>query len=109
MRFFALLFALYFAMLGCLPCTDEVPSAGTQTAYLAAGPGTQGQPGEMDWCSPLCQCHCCSGVLLLPGRPVTFAAGPPAIVWVPSTYAPAGAAALPVRPLATPWQPPQGA
>ena len=110
MRFLCLLFALYFAVLGCLPCPDEVPPAGTATACAAADSHGHDEPGPTDHCSPLCPCHCCPGAVLLPARPAALSAAATRVAaWHPSAYAPAGPAALPLRPLATPWQPPQGA
>ncbi len=109
MRFFSLLFALYFAVLGCLPCTDEVPPTSSEAAFAIGASHSHDEPGEIDWCSPLCQCSCCPGAVLLAGRPVALAHVPAPPVWGADAYAPAGPDALPVRPLATPWQPPQGA
>ena len=109
MRFFSLLFALYLAVLGCLPCTDEVPPTGSETAFAINANHSHDEPGEIDWCSPLCQCSCCPGAALLAARAVAFAPVAARPVWGVDTYAPAGSDALPVRPLATPWQPPQGA
>ena len=109
MRFFSLLCALYFAVLGCLPCTDEVPPTGGETAFAISANHRRDEPSEIDWCSPLCQCSCCPGAVLLAGRAATLTYAPVSPVWGADTYAPAGSDALPVRPLATPWQPPQGA
>lgn len=110
MRFLSVLFALYFAVLGGLPCTDEVPPAATGTTYVvSAGHRIHDEPGELDWCSPLCQCRCCPGAVMLTARLATFEPAPVAFGWGATTYAPAGPAALPVRPLVTPWQPPQRA
>ncbi len=66
MRAFALWFACYLTLLSCLPCTDEVARAPEPTATtLTAGP-TADHHNERapDWCSPLCQCQCCAGVVL---------------------------------------------
>lgn len=110
MRVFSFLFALYFVLLGCVPCTDEVPLLGKEagSAVVAAHTGHE-EPGKADLCSPLCQCRCCPGGVLLPGRPLVFCPTPAPTTWGVRTYAPAGSDTLPVRPLTTPWQPPQGA
>ncbi|GAB2796467.1 hypothetical protein HNQ93_004360 [Hymenobacter luteus] len=109
MRFLSLLFALYFAVLGCLPCTDEALPTSSETAFVTSANHSHNKSSEIDWCSPLCQCHCCPGAIMLPVRVAAFAPVPVPPMWGAYAYAPAGSDALPVRPLATPWQPPQGA
>ena len=109
MRFFSLLFALYFAVLGCLPCTDEAPPTGSEAASAISADHRHQEPGEMDWCSPLCQCRCCPGAVMLAARMAASAHVPAPLIWGADAYALAGPNALPVRPLATLWQPPQGA
>jgi hypothetical protein len=47
--------------------------------------------------------------VMLSARLAACAPMPAPLGWDAMTYAPAGPEALPVRPLATPWQPPQRA
>ncbi|GAA4388536.1 hypothetical protein GCM10023186_35150 [Hymenobacter koreensis] len=84
MRFFSVFFALYLAILACLPCADEVPTPadGVQT-YVEAPQHNTADHGVADWCSPLCQCHCCAGtslpsgsVVALPAQGGAYAAAP---------------------------------
>ncbi|TVT36957.1 cyclohexanecarboxylate-CoA ligase [Hymenobacter setariae] len=78
MRLLALFFACYFAFLSCLTCTDEAPVCQDQqqttigASHSDCGTGTLG-----DWCSPLCQCHCCGGAIV-PAALTAQAAYPPA-------------------------------
>ncbi|TYZ06094.1 hypothetical protein FY528_19400 [Hymenobacter lutimineralis] len=86
MRLFALLFSLYLACLSCLPCADEVQTCvePTQTSISATSHSDCGRNALGDWCSPLCQCHCCAGTVVgfagaAPlgfSRPAQWAAGP---------------------------------
>ena len=107
MRLLALFFACYFAYLSCLSCADEVPvhQNQQQTTVAAAHPdfgaGTLG-----DWCSPLCQCHCCGGAVL----PVALAgqvAYPQPPEWATSPRHGQLVVAAPTRALGAVWQPPQ--
>ncbi|RZJ87070.1 MAG: hypothetical protein EOO60_12620, partial [Hymenobacter sp.] len=84
MRLFALLFSLYLTCLSCLPCADDVPVRGEQTQMtISARSHSDGGHNMGDWCSPLCQCHCCAGaVFTLLGttslafpRPIQWATG----------------------------------
>ncbi|WP_394335382.1 DUF6660 family protein [Hymenobacter amundsenii] len=71
MRLLPLLFSLYFACLSCLPCTDGavacVEPAGRPT--VTATHSDLAGASRADWCSPLCQCHCCAGVVAPAPRP----------------------------------------
>ena len=107
MRLFALLFSLYLTCLSCLPCADDVSVRGEQTqTTISASSHSDCGHGMGDWCSPLCQCHCCAGaVVTLLGttslafpRPPRWAAG--------SRHAPLVVAA-PTRIAGDVWQPPQ--
>jgi len=108
MRLFALLFSLYLACLSCLPCADDVQVCveQAQASISAASHSDCGRNALGDWCSPLCQCHCCAGAVvtlfeaakLAFPRPVQWAAGP--------RHAPLVVAA-PTRVAAAVWQPPQ--
>lgn len=112
MRLLALLFALYFAVLGCLPCADVEPCAerATTTAAIirAAHHDCGSSQGGVDWCSPLCQCHCCAGFALPTAPAVAFAARP-GVRYSALRFAAQPVPAVPTRAPVTPWQPPQGA
>ena len=110
MRLLALFFALYFTVLGCLPCADVEPCAEpTHAAVVRATHSDCGsQHGGVDWCSPLCQCHCCAG-FALPTAPVVAFATRPAALYSALRFAPRPMPAVPARVPAAPWQPPQGA
>lgn len=107
MRLFALLFSLYLACLSCLPCADDVQVCveQAQTSISATSHSDCGR-NMGDWCSPLCQCHCCAGaVVTLLGtttlafsKPLQWAAGPRHALLV---------VASPTRLAGTVWQPPQ--
>ncbi|QNP54362.1 hypothetical protein H9L05_22035 (plasmid) [Hymenobacter qilianensis] len=66
MRLLSLFFALYFACLSTMTCTDEVVVCQDQTptTVTAASHSDGGSDALGDWCSPLCQCHCCGGVVM---------------------------------------------
>ena len=108
MRLFALLFSLYLACLSCLPCADEVQTCvePAQTSISAAPHSDCGRNALGDWCSPLCQCHCCAGAVvgfagaapLVFPRPVQWAAGPRHAPLVVATS---------TRVAGAVWQPPQ--
>ncbi|WP_044000350.1 DUF6660 family protein [Hymenobacter swuensis] len=109
MRLFALLFALYLACLSCLPCADdEVPTCAepAQTSISATPHSDCGRNAFGNWCSPLCQCHCCAGAvvsfvgaapLVFPGS-AQWAAGPRHVPLV---------VAASTRIAAAVWQPPR--
>ena len=107
MRLFALLFSLYLTCLSCLPCADDVPVRGEQTqTTISARSHSDGGHDMGDWCSPLCQCHCCAGavVTLLGTTPLVF---PRPLQWATgSRHAPLIVAA-PTRIAGDVWQPPQ--
>lgn len=110
MRVFSLLFGLYFAVLGCLPCADEVPLSenGTGSSVIATHHRPD-EPGAMDWCSPLCSCRCCPGAAVLPVRSEVFGRAPARAGWGLPAYGLTRQAGLPGRLGAAPWQPPQQA
>lgn len=107
MRLLALFFACYFACLSCLSCTDEVPVCKDQPQTTVAASHSDCGAGALgDWCSPLCQCHCCGGAVV----PVALAnqvvyPQPPA--WATSPHHAPLVVAAPTRMAATVWQPPQ--
>jgi hypothetical protein len=107
MRVFALLFACYLTLLSCLPCTDQAVRVGAPVATTLATPATGEDQHEhaADWCSPLCQCHCCTAVALPSSMAAVFS---DALVpkWADRTFAELVSAA-PTRAGTSAWQPPR--
>ena len=108
MRLLTLLFAFYVACLACLPCTDEVVGCVEQTTQTTiAAHSDCGRADFGDWCSPLCQCHCCAGAVVPPAGASPLGLAPPARLWTASQrYAPLPGAA-PTHPAGAVWQPPR--
>ncbi|MBO3272061.1 DUF6660 family protein [Hymenobacter defluvii] len=106
MRFFSVFFALYLAVLACLPCADTEPVRARSTeTYVTAAQHNSLAHSRLDWCSPLCQCQCCSGtslpvatVVALPPEADSFA--------LPDQFARLVPPAAHERPGSI-WQPPQ--
>lgn len=108
MRVFALFFACYFAVLGCLSCAVEEGCAESDhVATMQPAPAHRPAPAA-DWCSPLCQCHCCPG-FAVPQAPVMVFSCQPATPEAALRFCHWPAPAVLARSLATPWQPPQQA
>jgi hypothetical protein len=110
MRILALLFALYFSVLGCLPCADVEPNAVPKQGTVmrtAQHEGSSSQ-GSIDWCSPLCQCHCCAGFAMPPVPALAFLARP-ATRYPARRFSVRAVPAVQTRAPVIPWQPPQGA
>ena len=107
MRLLALFFACYFAFLSCLTCTDEAPVCQDQqqttisASHSDCGAGTLG-----DWCSPLCQCHCCGGAIV-PAALAAQVAYPLPTEWAASPRHARLVVAASTRALGAVWQPPQ--
>ena len=108
MRLFALLFALYLACLSCLPCADEVQTCvePAPASVSAASHSDCGRNALGDWCSPLCQCHCCAGAVLAPVKPVQLALLAPEH-WATSPRHGVLLVAASTPALGAVWQPPQ--
>ena len=108
MRLFALLLSLYLTCLSCMPCADEVEVciAQAQTTISATPHSDCGKNGMGDWCSPLCQCHCCAGAVLAPIRPVQLYITAPEL-WVSGLRHAPLLVAAPTRSTADVWQPPK--
>jgi hypothetical protein len=108
MRLFALLLSLYLTCLSCMPCTDEVEvcMAQAQTTISATPHSDCGNNGLGDWCSPLCQCHCCAGAVLAPIKPVQLAMSAPE-QWTAGLRHRVLLVAAPTSALGDVWQPPQ--
>lgn len=109
MRLFALLFAVYLCCLACMPCADDVQGCGAQvlTSISPTPHSDRGQHDLGDWCSPLCQCHCCAGAVLAASKAVQLAYPAPAW-WAIGRYHALLLVAAPTRATATVWQPPRG-
>jgi hypothetical protein len=108
MRLSALLFALYFACLSCLTCADEAPVCQdqTQTSVAASSHSDCGADALGDWCSPLCQCHCCGGAVV-PLAPLPALAQAPPQVWGSARKHAQFVVAAPTRAPGAIWQPPR--
>ncbi|GAB2795873.1 hypothetical protein HNQ93_004124 [Hymenobacter luteus] len=108
MRLLSLFFAFYFACLSTMTCTDEVPVSQDQahTTIAAASHADGGTDALGDWCSPLCQCHCCPGVVMpVPATPVLPQAALPD--WSEAQRHAFLVVAAPTRASGAVWQPPQ--
>lgn len=108
MRLLALFFACYFAFLSCMSCTDEAPVCKyqTQTTVAAAAHSDCSSSILGDWCSPLCQCHCC-GAAVIPPPSVPAAALAPLPEWAVAQRHAHLVVAAPTRGSGAVWQPPQ--
>ena len=106
MRLLALLFSLYFLVLSCQACADEQTRPDQAKARVSAGQSRHCPEGSIgDWCSPLCQCHCCPGFALPAALPALTVAAQAATG--PLLYAAAPVPGIPGRTPAPRWQPPQ--
>ena len=108
MRFLSLFFAFYFACLSCLTCADEVTVCKDQRqiTVAAASHADCGANALGDWCSPLCQCHCCGGAVV----PVAFGTAaefPRPVEWASSLSHGQMLVGTPTQTAADVWQPPQ--
>lgn len=108
MRFFSVFFAVYIALLACLPCADKAPAwaFGSRTQVEATEHGA-GSHTNLDWCSPLCQCQCCAGAVVasLGSKPLGLT--PPVLEWpVHLRHAPL-LVGTPTHAPGAVWQPPQ--
>ncbi|WP_345117903.1 DUF6660 family protein [Hymenobacter algoricola] len=108
MRLLALFFAFYFAGLSCLSCADEVAAGQNQRqTTVAARPPSDCRPaGPGDWCSPLCQCHCCGGAVLAQA-PLPALAAACAVGWGSAGRPGQLVVAAPTRAFGAVWQPPR--
>jgi hypothetical protein len=106
MRFFSVFFACYLALLACLPCVDREPVRpnSTQTVVSATSHDAASHAG-VDWCTPLCQCHCCAGTSLPTALRIALAV-PPKAFHASGRYARLQAPAARQMPGSI-WQPPQ--
>jgi hypothetical protein len=106
MRLLALFFSLYFLVLSCRACADEEVRPGTEQTCIAASQSEHCPTDSVgDWCSPLCQCHCCPG-FALPVVPPLLPANSQVAVMV-RAYAAAPVPGLVAHLPTSPWQPPQ--
>jgi hypothetical protein len=107
MRFFSVLFAFYLAILACLPCADKavMPLDSARTYVNIASHESDGPLSHTDWCTPLCQCHCCSGTSLPSHSQVSLTA-PTVALTLAARFARLAPPAARQRPGSI-WQPPQ--
>jgi len=106
MRFFPVFFAVYVALLACLPCANEAPAwaFGSRTRVEATH-YEAGRRTPLEWCSPLCQCHGCPGTTLPVGMVVAVMQSAPEYVgprFFPRLLPPAAR-----QRAGSIWQPPQ--
>jgi hypothetical protein len=108
MRLLTLFFAFYFACLSCQTCTDEVTVCKdqTQNTVAAVSHSDCGKDALGDWCSPLCQCHCCGGVVLFPVNPAPVEYPRPE-AWASQATHGLLVVAAPIQVAGAVWQPPQ--
>jgi len=107
MRLLALFFAFYLAFLSCLTCTDEAPVCKDQRqTTIATAHSDCGADAVGDWCSPLCQCHCCGGAVV-PSTTLAATKYPQPVEWTTSPRDGRLVVAAPTRALGAVWQPPQ--
>lgn len=108
MRLLSLLFAFYFACLACMTCADEVSVCNeeAQTIVAATAHADYNSSELSDWCSPLCQCHCCGAAIVpLPPVPAVVQVDVPA--WNSGLRHPLLVVGAPTRASGAVWQPPQ--
>ena len=108
MRLFALLLALYLTCLSCMPCADEVAACVAQSQARISATPQSGLSGNAlgDWCSPLCQCHCCPGAVLAPIKAVQLAFATPG-QWPASPHHAPLLVPAPNQIAKAVWQPPR--
>ncbi|WP_431357434.1 DUF6660 family protein [Hymenobacter nitidus] len=106
MRLFTVFFAFYLAVLACLPCADTEPVRASVTeTYVTASEHDSAAHSRLDWCSPLCQCNCCSGTSLPSATVMVLTATSPTII-PPGRFARLAPPAARER-AGSIWQPPQ--
>ena len=91
-----------------MSCTDEaiVCKDQSQTTITATTHSDCGSNMMGDWCSPLCQCHCCGGAVVpLPAAPVLAII--PVTVWGTSQRHGRLVVSALTRAPGSVWQPPQ--
>ncbi|MBT2557975.1 hypothetical protein J7E24_09280 [Hymenobacter sp. ISL-91] len=106
MRLLTLLFSFYITCLSCLPCMDEAVGCVEQVGQttVAAHSDLDGA-SRADWCSPLCQCHCCAGVVA-PAAPAPLWTAAPAPAWNVGPHRARLVKQAPTRMPGGVWQPP---
>lgn len=106
MRFFSVFFACYLAILACLPCADRsAVSLSNVRTYVSATHQPDAAHTRTDWCTPLCQCHCCTGTSL-PSRTELVLTAPAGAFTLAVRFARLAPPAPRQRPGSI-WQPPQ--
>ncbi|GAB3323076.1 DUF6660 family protein [Hymenobacter humi] len=105
MRLFTVLFAFYLAILACLPCADKAPVDRDSARTYVTSHESDAAHTRADWCTPLCQCHCCAGTSMPTALRIALAA-PSRAFYDSGRYArlqPPAARHMP----GSIWQPPQ--
>lgn len=106
MRFFSVFFACYLALLACLPCVDRVPVRPDSTQMVMSATSHEAAThAGLDWCTPLCQCHCCAGTSIPSALRIALAA-PSRAFYASGRYARLQPPATRHMPGSI-WQPPQ--
>ncbi|WP_128396971.1 DUF6660 family protein [Botryobacter ruber] len=66
MRYLTVIWAMFIFLLACIPCTDSAMAAALDNDTVAAAAHNPESPAHADdLCSPLCECKCCGGTVLL--------------------------------------------
>ncbi|WP_394353941.1 DUF6660 family protein [Adhaeribacter swui] len=103
MKWVAILFSFYLLVLSCIPCADAAPQDHAAQTIISAVHNKGGSPSsDVDLCSPLCLCRCCTGATLVyPASKVEFT---PVLVTIP---VPVYQSVSIPHPVFSIWQPPQ--
>ncbi|WP_185269826.1 DUF6660 family protein [Adhaeribacter swui] len=103
MKWVAIIFSFYLLVLSCIPCADAAPQDNTAQKTISADNTCAGSPSsDVDLCSPLCLCTCCTGVTLV--HPVFKLESIPVLVNIP---VPVYQTVSIPNPTFSIWQPPQ--
>ena len=64
MRYLTIIWAMFILLLACIPCTDSGTTAAQDTVTAATHDHEEPSHAD-DLCSPLCECKCCGGIVLV--------------------------------------------
>lgn len=64
MRLIAFIMAVLVLVLSCMPCSDTNAAHTKESTSIQAMHTSNPVGGQMDDCSPFCQCNCCAGVAM---------------------------------------------
>ncbi|QMU26527.1 DUF6660 family protein [Adhaeribacter radiodurans] len=103
MKWVAVIFSFYLLVLSCIPCADAAPrDNAAQTAFSVDDNKAESHSSDVDLCSPLCLCTCCTGATLV--HPAIKVESIPVQVNIPvPVYQPVSIS----HPTFSIWQPPQ--